>query len=550
MPSLLDDPYGDPGQSGRSLLGLDMPQIRQPDPDQPDQGAALGQTYQMVMDEMRRQQQISADRGLWSGGSVFEGGRPTGTGLLDAGQQYAQGLLAGTTAPEFRATPGLLAVPDRAPGEDLRVPTRVPTAKPKAGDEGLPDPHTNIDLKIGIDAARQSTDAYANNAAEMRDYYPDLPLKGLRNPDKITDAAIAHMKDNLVWLHDEYRNKFGQDTVDRAGHWYDGANRIASEQADQNGYQLQQVGGVLANLSPQKDWFQNAELGKRTIDIVRNKQDLQFTPEMNNWATDYLAQQRANADTPTKQAAIGNLEMSLGSLQRGQTLRDINDPDTRALFVRAYDEAHNDRSYPTLTPEGDVGDLALNSDGSQRKIAWGSFGEIKKALAALDSPDMGLISAGLGGNHKVRSFHNNIVSPNAAQDDITIDTHAIAAAHGRPLGSSDQVVANGLGLGGSSDAATGSKGMYGIYHEAYRQAAEQLKLLPRQMQSIAWEAVRGLFSPEQKRDNQFYNDNYDIWSGFRNGKYSADEARAMVLNHAGGIKPPSWWTPPPGAQVQ
>ncbi len=549
MPSLLDNPYDDPGQSGRSLLGLDMPQIQQPNPDT-DQGAALGDLYQRIMAEQARQQQISADRGLWRGGSVFEGGGPTSAGVVDAANQYGQGLLAGTTAPEFRATPGLLAVPDAAPGENLRVPTRVPYAKPKPGDVDLPDPYTNIENKIGIDAARASPDAYANNATEMRDYYPDLPLKGLRNPDKITDAAIAHMKDNLVALHNEYRDTFGQDTVNRAGGWYDGANRIAGNLADQNGYQLQQVGGLLANLSPQKDWFQNAELGKRTIDIVRNKQDLQFTPEMNNWATDYLAQVRDAADTPGKQAAADNLGMSLGSLQRGQTLRDINDPDTRALFVRAYDEAHNDRSYPTLTPEGDTGDLALNSDGSPRKIAWGSFGEIKKALSALDSPDLASISASLGGNHKVRSFNNNIVSPNALQDDITIDTHAIAAAHLRPLGSSDQVVANGLGMGGSSDAATGSKGMYGIYHEAYRQAAEQLGLLPRQMQSIAWEAVRGLFSPEAKRDNQFYNDNYDIWAGFRNGQYSADEARSMVLKHAGGIKPPSWWTPPPGAQVQ
>src|SRR4029077_12813660 len=97
MPSLLDDPYADPGQSGRSLLGLDMPQIRQSNPDT-DQGAALAATYRAVSDEMARQQQISAERGLWND----QTGLPTGAGLVNAANQYAGGLLAGTTAPEAR----------------------------------------------------------------------------------------------------------------------------------------------------------------------------------------------------------------------------------------------------------------------------------------------------------------------------------------------------------------------------------------------------------------------------------------------------------------
>jgi len=270
---------------------------------------------------------------------------------------------------------------------------------------------------------------------------------------------------------------------------------------------------------------------------------------MNSWASNYVA--NLATDTPTKRAAADQLQMSLASLRRGQTLGEINDPDTRALFVRAYDEAHNPREYPVITPEGGFGDLMTNDDGvTPRKIGWGSFTEIKKALAALEAPDLATISRNLGDNHKVRSFYNNIIAPNSLHGDTTIDTHAIAAAHLRPLGGSDPVVSVGLGTGGSSSNATGSKGAYGIYHEAYRQAAEQRGLLPRQMQSIAWEAVRGLFSPAQKRDASFYQENGDIWQAFRNGRMSADEARRAVLDHAGGINPPSWWTPPPGAPTQ
>jgi hypothetical protein len=272
---------------------------------------------------------------------------------------------------------------------------------------------------------------------------------------------------------------------------------------------------------------------------------------MGSWAADYVASKAKDADTPTKQAALEDLQLALRHVQ-GKTYNDldtINNPDTRAaakaLWVRAYDEAHNSKDYPVVTPEGELGDTVLNSDGSPRKVAWGSFTEITKAIQALEGDgSIEGISRGLGGNHKVRSFHNNIASPDSDLGDVTIDTHAIAAAHLRPLGGSDPVVKLGLGMSGSEDATTGSKGAYGVYADAYRQAAERLGLLPRQLQSITWEGVRGLFSPEQKRDNQFYNDNWDIWNRFKRGDIDADTARRLVLQHGGGIEPPQWWKPP------
>ena len=34
-----------------------------------------------------------------------------------------------------------------------------------------------------------------------------------------------------------------------------------------------QPAGVLAALSPQKDWYMNVSLGRRVMDIMKNKQD-------------------------------------------------------------------------------------------------------------------------------------------------------------------------------------------------------------------------------------------------------------------------------------
>jgi hypothetical protein len=220
------------------------------------------------------------------------------------------------------------------------------------------------------------------------------------------------------------------------------------------------------------------------------------------------------------------------------------------MWLRAYDEAHNSRGYQIITPEGEDAGPSLNKDGSERKVAWGSFGEIRKAMDALRDGDLENISRSLGGNHKVRSFFNSIVAPNAPHDDIVIDTHASAAAHLRPLSGNDPQTALDLGMTGSASNATGSKGTYGLVHEAYRRAAERLGLLPRQLQSITWEGVRGLFPAEDKRNDDYLAANRDIWQAFRNGRMTPDEARRAVFDHAGGINPPSWHQPGPGAPVQ
>jgi hypothetical protein len=95
MPSLLDPqdtPFQPPGGAPTDLLGLGKLPVMPPDPNQPDQGAALGQLYQTVTDYLSAQRAKSAQMGLWDDAT----GRPTQAGAADAGQKIASGLLFGT----------------------------------------------------------------------------------------------------------------------------------------------------------------------------------------------------------------------------------------------------------------------------------------------------------------------------------------------------------------------------------------------------------------------------------------------------------------------
>lgn len=427
----------------------------------------------------------------------------------------------------------------RALGADRRISTRVPDA---VGADQAYQPHRRNDLEVGLDAARESPDAWAKNANLIRGY-SHIRTEGLTD-DQVHEAFVNHLKDNLIWLHDQI------DPAIRASskRWYDGARQIADKWAREYQYQPHQVAGVLAALSPQKDWFQNVDLAKRILDISRDQLDTRASPEMQARMAYYASKVKKDDNRAVFQKhidAIGN-----------KSLGELTDPMQRAIWVRAYDEAHNPRTYRTVSPEGEFGDLAKTADrtvkgkpvaGKPQKVAWGSFKEISKAIEATRNPSLETISRNMGGNHKVRNFYNNIIAPLYGRD-ATVDTHAIAAANMIPAGSGHELVGAGLGLKGASSAATGIRGLYPHYIEAHRRAAAEIsardgvRTLPRELQSITWEGIRGTFTPEQKRNEAFVAHNKAIWDAYGRGDIDADTARQQVLAHAApqGIRDPKW----------
>lgn len=95
------------------------------------------------------------------------------------------------------------------------------------------------------------------------------------------------------------------------------------------------------------------------------------------------------------------------------------------------------------------------------------------------------------------------------------------------------------GWGWGSDL-TGIGGSYGIHLDAAQRAAAELGLAhAREAQSIPWEAVRLLFSPEFKTPaNKAAIE--DIWKNVDSGVRSVDDARRAIRDLAGGFDEPSW----------
>lgn len=399
------------------------------------------------------------------------------------------------------------------------VSTRLPTAV-----KATEDPLAN-NLVIDLQAAKTDPDAFNHNVGLIKQY-PNFASKA-RNPEKQAEDFINEVKDNLLFLHDQVPDA----TRQRSKLWYDGARNITSKWSNEYQVPDQAVSGVLAVLSPQKDWFMNVSLGQRVLDIMGGKQAYKWDDGMTEMA-------KVIWSKPQYAPMVDAI--------KGKTLAEITDPGLKAMWLRTYDQAYLPREHQIVTPEGDFSGLRMNADGkTPTKTGWGSLNEIGKAIVILGDPSKANISNNLGDMHKVRNFYNNIYAPNDPSGAVTIDTHAVAAGLLRPLsGNSREVMHNfGSGLlgegGPKNSSITGVKGTYGLYAEAYRRAAQERGILPREMQSITWEAVRGLFPDTFKTaTNADKIDN--IWLQYRKGKLSLDEARNEVFNAAGGINAPEW----------
>jgi len=467
------------------------------------------------------------------------GGRPPLT--FDEVDRAMQEPQITPITPAMAPQAGLLSSSPAAQGQVTQAPSlggrvgRISTRFPTAA-KTTEDPFTG-ELVIGLNELKRDPKVYEFNVNIARDYPNMRPQPGATT-DETAEQLITHAKDNLLWLHDQVPAA----TRQRSQLWYDGARNITDRWSQEYGVPDTSIAGALAALSPQKDWYQNVSLAQRVLDVVkpRGNAPVSFTPEM-----EQTFRSIPSLNKPQYEPLLEAI--------RGKSYNDITDPNPgvqntlRAIFVRLNDQTYKSPDYRIVSPEGDFLDIATNQNGSPSKVAWGSLNEIGKAVGAIEAGgDVRVISELMGERHKVRNFYNNIYDPNSPYGDVTIDTHAVAAGLLRPLsGNSLEVDHNfkNMSVAGrgttKGSAVSGVSGNYGLYAEAYRRAAQERGILPRQMQSITWEAVRGLF-PDTFKTERNAKVIDGIWNRYRNGEIEIDEARRMVSEAAGGINPPTW----------
>jgi len=480
--------------------------------------------------------------------------------------------------------------------------SRVGTSIPKNSDPNAPidaeqAAHANNDLHVGMDLANQVPSYGKAVADRVRDgRIPYVKVAPGASDAAVQEALIEHMKNNLLGLY----NRVSGAVRSGSKLWYEGANARSKGIAQTHDIPHENASGVVAAMSPQKDWDQNVALADWVAHVAGTTADTAtMSPEMTDWVNRYAlrkdpeqivtspsgVQSRINALTgePMHPASVSQQDVQRQLAQTAGVPWGQMTPSQKAFYTRAYYEAHGppdhliatddqtgsaahwiddkgDRKYgyyinnPDGTHNGVLaryGDEFTKAKGQPIPVSWGSTGEVANAIQAFGAKSMSDISEALGDGHKVRSFYNNIIAPWSRKGDVTSDTHAVAAALLRPLGAGSPEAASGMGAAAPGNNETGLKGFYPHVAEAYRRAANEAGVLPRELQSITWEALRGLWSPREKMAKTNLKRGFTsqtditngIWQRYQNGQISMQDAHNAILGPQGErIDPPRWFS--------
>lgn len=394
-------------------------------------------------------------------------------------------------------TPDLARMDEKA--HAFEVSTVTPPPQKRRGVEGgwsVQGQHS-----FAPEAGAEDWHRWVNEYAGER--WSEVTINPQITPQENTAAMIRHFADNLKWLHGQAQKHLGQDFIDKSRNWYRGANANAQALAKRYNLGLHQASAILAVLSPQKQWDDNVSQAWRLVDMIRNPTNVKFDDEMVKKVRG-VKETHFDEDLGREVESIIADDKSIEFL-RGKTLADVMDnSDARYQWIRAYDAVHNDPTVKTVMTSGHFMEKPLAAGEKPRKVAWQGRSAVNKVFDLVDNGDLDNISEQLGGGQKVRNFYNNILSPNSDRY-VTIDTHAAAAAHLMPFGASAPEIYAlfkqiPIKAGAGVDQHNLTRAIYPVYAEAYKLAAQELGLLPREMQSIVWEAVRGMYPDFLKKE--------------------------------------------------
>jgi hypothetical protein len=388
---------------------------------------------------------------------------------------------------------------------------------------------TTQDTNDGI--ATVKPDELEKQMAMLTQFVDGVPLPKyitkFKDAQKRMRAFLDFQKGNLLALYDAF-NALSADFVIRSTHWYDGARLLAEGVRDNYRLTIEQSSAIIAVFSPMKDWFQNVAMGQRFADVMANHKNKKITKAKMGGAM------REMLDAAEDDKAIRKAFKQIEGRSISQLLKDKSKEGRKlaAVATRLMSTHVHGLTHDVLSPEGESLGIRKNIDGTNKKLVWQSYTFIEKAISIYEDGSAKNISKVLGTEHKIRNFYNNIVAPTSPFGDATVDTHAVNAAVLYPMGNKGYLV--GLNFGQAGVAGGGNSGLYWLFHEALREAAAERGVMPRQMQSITWEAIRGLFTDVRKRDKNFVAAITKIWENSKN----ADSARTQIIGL--GITPPEW----------
>jgi HK97 family phage prohead protease/HK97 family phage major capsid protein len=411
--------------------------------------------------------------GRWTDGGGDDG---DGSGaVIDVDKVEAKTQANVAAASARAAAAGHQALPGNKGSHPDTIASRQPTAKGSQPGYGQPD----------LAAMQQDAKRYEHDIGLFKnaDFYPNFrPTDFAGATDQAARTVVDQLKANL---------KFMFSFADQHSHiWYDGARALVDDRAKIFGFNDASIAGVYAALSPTKDWDQNVQLGDALMQTYKTQQDTRWTKEMDDKAkTLWSAKNQKFVD-----------------LVRGKTLGELKTATEKAVWIRTYNETHSSKDYHKVLPDGRLDGLVRTKAGAPAKVVWQSLPSITNAVKALEANgDKEKISAAMGAAHKVRSFYNNILDPHSANGDVTIDTHAVGAALLRQLSNASVPVVQNFGSSlskeeqppgyeaATSSTKSGLSGLYPVYAQAYREAAKELGIQPRQLQSAVWVVKRDAF---------------------------------------------------------
>ncbi len=198
---------------------------------------------------------------------------------------------------------------DQLPLDLKEVSTLFPTAPKREV-----DPVETL-VVSGYEGFVNGGDHFEKTANTIKPYNNLTKNEQRRTPKARVEALIQHAVDNLLTIYDQVP----QEIRDTSKLWYVGANKIANQFADQYGITLSQASAAIANLSPQKDWYMNASLAERTIDVYANHRTEPWNDAMEAKARELFVDRQglSKKAQETNPVILANI--------RGKSLQDLID---------------------------------------------------------------------------------------------------------------------------------------------------------------------------------------------------------------------------------